>query len=228
MTEKKVDVEQVTSDSSMSMACYIKTSNIDEVTADMLKTYDQDGDGVFDRNEVVTIIRDLRGVMKSKEQLEASSRFFKRLFMAAVFFCGLALASMVGISYAVAILTANTQVRSDGTLLAKGTTTSIATDTSATHYGINKSEAGYCLSSAEASTIRDSVLAGRQVFVETNDEESNTHAVEQLMASGAVLNDEAEEYCFYTPETNARRMCLTRSIECAQERRRLGNIDFLD
>jgi hypothetical protein len=202
------------------MEYYIKTSNIDGVTADMMRTYDKDGDGVFDKDEVVAIIRDLRGAMKSNEQLDASSRHFKRLFILAIFFCVLLLTSMVGISYALAILTVTTEVRSDGALLAKGTTTAIATGTSASLYGINKSEAGYCLTAAEAFTIRDSVLAGRQVLVKTNDEESNTHVVEQLIASGAVIDDEAEKYCFHTPESTTP-ICLTRSDDCTEARRRL-------
>jgi hypothetical protein len=202
------------------MEYFIKTSNVDEVTADMMRKYDKDGDGVFNKDEVVAIISDLRGAIKSNEQLDASSKLFKRLFMAAVFFCALLLTSMVAISYAVAILTANTEVRSDGTLLAKGTTTAIATDSIANLYSINKSEAGYCLTVEEGLIIRDSVLAGRQVLVETNDEESNTHVVEQLIASGAVIDDEAEKYCFHTPESTTP-ICLTRSDECTQERRRL-------
>jgi hypothetical protein len=202
------------------MEYFIKTSNVDEVTADMMRKYDKDGDGVFNKDEVVAIISDLRGAIKSNEQLDASSKLFKRLFMAAVFFCALLLTSMVAISYAVAILTANTQVQSDGTLLAKGTTTAIATANTANLYGINKSEAGYCILVEEALAIKDSILAGRQVFVETNDEEFNTHVVEQLMASGAVLDDEAQRYCFHTPESTTR-MCFTLSDECTQERRRL-------
>jgi hypothetical protein len=43
--------------------------------------------------------------------------------MAAVFFCVLLLTSMFGLSYAVAALTANTEVKSDGTLVSKGTST---------------------------------------------------------------------------------------------------------
>jgi hypothetical protein len=206
------------------MEDYIMTSNIAEATAHLLRTYDQDGDGEFDRNEVVAIIRDLRGATKSNEQLDASRRLFKRLFKATAFCSVLLLTSMLGISYAVAVLTASTQVQSDGTLLAKGTTTTIATDSRANRYGINKSEAGYCLSAEEVFTIRDSVLAGRQVLVETNDEESNTHSVEQLIPSGAVLDDEAEKYCFYTRGITTP-ICLTRSVECTQARRRLWKVE---
>jgi hypothetical protein len=87
---------------------------------------------------------------------------------------------MFGLSYAVAALTANTELQSDGTLVSKGTTTAIATDSRANLYVINKSEAGYCLTAAESFTIRDSVLAGRQVLFESSDGESNTNVVEQL------------------------------------------------
>jgi hypothetical protein len=191
------------------MEFYIKKSNLDKY-----------GNGVFDNDEVIAIIRDLRGALKSNEQLGASNRLFKRLLMAAVFSFVLLLTATIGISYTIAVLTTNTQVRSDGALLAQGTTTSIATATSASLYGINKSEAGYCLTAAETFTIRDRVLAGRQVLVQLNDEDSNTHAVDQLIASGAVINDEAQKYCFFTP-TSTTPMCLTRSDECTQERRRL-------
>jgi hypothetical protein len=207
------------------MEFYIKTKNLDdEVTADMLRTHDKNGNSVFGKDEVVAIIHDLRGVMKSNEQLDASSRLFKRLFMVAVFVCVLLLTSLVAMSYAFAALSTNTQVRSDGALLAKGTTTAIATATSAKLYAINKSEAGYCLTAEEAFTIRDSVLAGRQVLVETNDEESNTRLVEQLIASGAVIDDGAQKYCFSTPERSTP-ICLTRSVECTQARRRLWKVE---
>jgi hypothetical protein len=202
------------------MEYYIKTSHIDDATADLMVKYDKDGDGSFSKDEVVAIILDLREAIKCNKDLGTSNKLFKRLFMGAVVFVVLLLTSMLGISYAVAVLTASTQVQSDGTLLAKGTTTAIATDSRATLYGINKSEAGYCLTAEEAFTIRDSVLAGKQVLVETNDEESNTHVVEQFLASGAVIDDEAEKYCFHTPES-ATPICLTRSDECTEERRRL-------
>jgi hypothetical protein len=81
--------------------------------------------------------------------------------MAAVFFCVLLLTSMFGLSYVVAALTANTEVKSDGALVSKGTATAISTDSRANLYGVNKSEAGYCLSAAEAFAIKDRVLAGR-------------------------------------------------------------------
>jgi hypothetical protein len=37
-------------------------------------------------------------------------------------------------------------------------------DSGVTNYGVNKSEAGYCLSAAEALTIRDSVLDNRSLL----------------------------------------------------------------
>jgi hypothetical protein len=209
---------QLVKEKSVTMEYFLETSKLDRATADLLVKYDKDGDGSFSKDEVVAIILDLREAIKSNEDLGASNKFFKRLLVAAVIFCVLLLTSMAGISYAVAALTANTEVQSDGTLLSKGTTTAIATDARANIYGVNKSEAGYCLTAAEAFTIRDSVLAGRQVLVETNDEESNTHVVEQLIASGATIDDEAQEYCFSTPESTTP-ICLTRSDECTQERR---------
>jgi hypothetical protein len=213
---------QLVKETSVTMEYFLETTKLDEATRDLLVKYDKDGDGSFSKDEVVAIILDLREAIKSNEDLNASSKIFKRLLVAAVVFCVLLLASMAGLSYAVAALTAITEVQSDGTLVSKGTTTAIATDSRADLYGVNKSEAGYCLSAQEAFTIRDSVLAGRQVLVEANDEETNTHVVEQLIASGAVIGD--EKFCFSTPESTTP-FCLTRSDECTQARRRLWKIE---
>ncbi len=211
---------QFVKENSVTMEYFLETSKLDRATADLLVKYDKDGNGSFSKDEVVAIILDLREAIKCNKDLGTSNKLFKRLFMGAVVFVVLLLTSMLGISYAVAVLTANTQVQSDGTLLAKGTTTAIATANSANIYAIKKSEAGYCLTVEEGLIIRDNILAGRQVLVETNDEESNSHVVEQLIASGAVIDDEAQRYCFHTPESTTR-MCLTQSDECTQERRRL-------
>jgi hypothetical protein len=202
------------------MEYFLETSKLDRATADLLVKYDKDGNGSFSKDEVVAIILDLRGAIKSNEDLGASNKLFKRLLAAAAVFCVLLLASMFGLSYAVAALTANTEIQSDGTLVSKGTTTVIATDNRADHFSITKSEAGYCLSVAEAFAIKDSILAGKQVLVETNNDESNTHVVQQLIPSGAEIDDEAVTFCFHTPESNTT-MCLTRSDECTEERRRL-------
>jgi hypothetical protein len=211
---------ELVKENSVTMEYFLETAKLDRETADLLIKYDKNGNGSFRKDDVVAIILDLRGAIMANEDLGASNKLYKRLLLAAVVVCVLLLSSMFGLSYVVAVLTTNTQVRSDGALLAKGTTTAIATGTSASLYGINKSEAGYCLTVAEALTIRDSVLAGRQVLVQLNDEDSNTHVVEQLIPSGAVIDDEAQKYCFSTP-TSTTPKCLTRSDQCTQERRRL-------
>jgi hypothetical protein len=215
---------ELVKEKSVSMKYFLETAKLDQATADLLVKYDTDGNGYFSKDEVVAIIDDLRGAVQSNEDLGASNKLYKRLFMAAFVFCVLLFTSMFGLGYAVAVLTANTEVQSDGTLLSKGTTTVIATDSRADLHSINKSEAGYCLTAAEAFTIRDSVLAGTQVLVQLNDEDSKSHAVEQLIASGAVIDDEAQKFCFSTP-TSTTPKCLTPSDECTQERRRLD--DFL-
>jgi hypothetical protein len=201
------------------MEYFLESSNLDRATADLLVKYDKDGDGSFNKDEVVAIILNLREAIKSNEDLGASNKMFKRLLMAAFFFCALLFTSMFGLSYAVAALSANTEVTSDGTLLSKGTTTTIATDSRANIHGVNNSEAGYCLSAAEVLTIKDSILAGRQVLLEGNDDEGNTNIVEQLIPSGAVIDDATANYCFYTPEGTT--VCLVPSDGCTQQRRRL-------
>jgi hypothetical protein len=209
---------ELAKEKSVTMEYFLETSELDRSTADLLVKYDKDGDGSFSKDEVVAIILDLREAVKSNEDLGAANTLFKRLLTGAVIFCALLFTSMFGLSYTVAVLTATTQVQSDGTLLSAGTTTVIATDSRSNLFDVSNSEAGYCLSAAEVLAIKDSVLAGRQVLLEGNDDEGNTNIVEQLIPSGAVLDDTTRNYCFYTPEGTT--VCLVPSDGCAQQRRR--------
>jgi hypothetical protein len=74
------------------------------------------------------------------------------------------LASMFSLSHAVAVLTAKTEVRG-GTLKAKGSETTIATDSRATTFVIEDQVAGttYCLT--EAVAIKEQVFRGRNGII---------------------------------------------------------------
>jgi hypothetical protein len=100
----------IVKEKSATMEHFLETSDLDAATADMLKTYDQNGDGSFSKAKVVTII----------QTLGASNKFFKRLLIASFICCALLLTSMFGLSYTVAAITASTKVQSDGTMLSSG------------------------------------------------------------------------------------------------------------
>jgi hypothetical protein len=61
------------SEKSMSMEYFLETWNLDKETASMLLKYDQDGNGHFSKNEVVSIVLDLKETKKTNESLDASS-----------------------------------------------------------------------------------------------------------------------------------------------------------
>jgi hypothetical protein len=69
----------------------------------LLLKYDRDGNGHFSKDEVVSIILDLKETKRTNEALDASKKLFKRLFIGAVMLCLLLLSGVFGLRYAVAV-----------------------------------------------------------------------------------------------------------------------------
>jgi len=187
--------EKQNKDKSVTMEYFIETSHLDTATADMLRKYDKSGVGTFSKDEVVSIILDLRETLRKNEILGNSNKLFKRLLFGSIGFIVLLLASMFGLSYAVAALTANTEVQNDGTLLAKNTDTAISTDSRAIVHEVTASNEQYCLMSTEVAAIKDEVLAGKNVVMQIND---SATSLEQLFASGSKFDE--NQACFWVPE----------------------------
>jgi hypothetical protein len=148
---------------------------------------------------VVSIVLDLKETRRTNESLDSSNKLFKRLFIGAAVLCVLLLSGMFGLSYAVAVLTANTEVKSDGTLVSKGGTAFIATDSTANFYEMHKTDGNYCMTQEEAMAIKYQVLSGRNVIVQFDEFDGNHAFVEQLTASGANIDDESQSACFKAP-----------------------------
>jgi hypothetical protein len=194
---------------SVTMEYFLETSHLDAATADMLKKYDQNGDGSFSKSEVVAIILDLRETIKANESLGASNKFFKRLLIASFIFCALLLTSMFGLSYAVAAITANTEVQSDGTMLSRGGASVIATASVASKYDFGRNDNGqYCIPPEEMQAITEQVFSGRDVLVELGEFTENHKLVEQLQAAGADVNEASGAVCFWVGGAEQRKMCL--------------------
>jgi hypothetical protein len=188
---------------------YFKTPHLDAATADMLKNYNKKGDRCFSQADVVAIVLDLRETMKANETLASSNKLFKRLLIASFVFCTLLLTSVFGLSYAVAAISANTEVQSDGTMLSRGGASVIATDSAASKYDFGRNDDGlYCVPPEEMKAITEQVFSGRNVLVEFGEMTENHKLVEQLQASGADLNEASGAVCFWQGGDVKSSMCL--------------------
>jgi hypothetical protein len=197
------------------MEYFLETTHLDKATTSMLLKYDEDGNGHFSKDEVVSIILDLKATKMTNEALDASKKLFKRLFIGAAVLCALLLSGMFGLSYAVAVLTANTEVKSDGTLMSKGGTAFIATDSTANVYEMYNTDGNYCMTEEEAAIIKEQALSGRNVLVQFNEFDGNQAFVEHLSASGAYIDDESQSVCFPAPELGADKyLCMKPSENC--------------
>ena len=217
---------ELVKEKSLTMEYFLETRNLDQHTQDLLLKYDKDQDGTFSKDEVACIVLDLRAAQTSNEMLDESNRLYKRLLIAASVLFVFLLSGMFGLSYAVAVLTSNTDVRSDGTLLAKGSDVAIATDTRADMHVLEKNDAGiYCMDEYDVDLLVGEVLAGKKVIVEKNDNANGDVNLEQVHASGMVVKDDGLP-CFIFPEQGPELKCLERSEECERQRRRLCTGDF--
>jgi hypothetical protein len=191
------------------MEYFLEASHLDAATADMLKNYDKDGDGSFSKQEVVAIILDLRETMRANETLGASNKLFKRLLIASFIFCVLLLTSMFSLSYAVAVITATTEVQSDGTMLSKDGASVIATASTASKYDIGRNDNGhYCIPAEEMHLIREHVFSGRNGLLELGEFTENHKLVEQLQATGADIDEASGGLCFWVGGDELTSLCL--------------------
>jgi hypothetical protein len=199
-------VRELVKEKSVTMEYFLETSHLDATTAEMLKKYDKDGNGSFSKDEVVAIVLDLREAMHSNELLGKSNTMFKRLFLVVTAFSLLLLTSIFGLSYAVAALTANTDVRSDGLMLTKDGSAVIATDNVASEYSVGPNSDGvYCLSLQEGGEIIFAAKQGRNVLLTVGDEGGVEHTL-SMSANG--MEHVGDAYCFWNAETQSQN-CLT-------------------
>jgi hypothetical protein len=208
-------VEEQSDENSVSMEFFLETRSLDKETASMLLKYDQDGNGRFSKDEVVSIILDLKETKRTNESLDSSNKLFKRLFIGTVLLCVSLLSGMCGISYAVAVLTANTKVKSDGTLMSKDGTAFIATDNTANVYHMDKSDGNYCMTEEEAMAIKSQTLSGKNVLVQFDEFDGNHAIVQQLRASGTDIDAESQTVCFKAPELGPDKyLCMSPNESC--------------
>jgi hypothetical protein len=210
------------------MEDFIESRNLDKDTAEMLRAYDKDGNGVFSKGDVVSIILDLRKERVNHDELATSNKVYKRLLWSAIVLCFLSLAGMFALSCGVAALTATTYVSSDGTLMVVGTDTVVAADYRAEVHSLPMIDNGfYCLTWDEVDLMHMQVLNGRNVVLH----QINLNGSERIstISEGGVTID-GDKTCFAT--STGETECASSSAECegraagrtlsADERRRLG------
>lgn len=199
-------VRELVKEKSVTMEYFLETSHLDATTAEMLKKYDKDGNGSFSKDEVVAIVLDLREAMHSNELLGKSNTMFKRLFLVVTAFSLLLLTSIFGLSYAVAALTANTDVRSDGLMLTKDGSAVIATDNVASQYSVGPNSDGvYCLTLMEGAQLIAGAKQGRNVLL-TVGNEGGLEQTRSMSANG--MEHVGDAFCFWNAETQSQ-SCLT-------------------
>jgi len=171
---------------SVTMEYFLETSHLDADTAALLKKYDKDGNGSFSKDEVAAIIMDLREAMRSNQELGSSNKLFKRLLIASCVFCVLLLASMFGLSYAVAALTAKTDVDSSGALTKAGSSEHVSTDARAEVHIVNyNADGNLCVTMDEINAMVEEVHSGKNVMMETINGGNTT--VNQISGNGMTI-----------------------------------------
>lgn len=221
-------IDELIKQKSVTMEYFIESRNLDKETAELLRKYDRDENGSFSKDEVVSIILDLKEHKRAAQHLEISNNFFKKLLVVAVVLCMLLLGGMFGLSFAVTALTANMDVSTEGNLVPATSTTNsattyIATDGVANIYEISKLDGIYCVTEQDAELINNQVFNGRNVLVELDEFDDDNHVfVEKLNASGADVDPMTGEVCFPAPELGeGKQLCLKYDDRCAAASRKL-------
>lgn len=220
LQESPENVRQLVKEKSVTMEYFLETSHLDSATAEMLKKYDRDGDGSFSKDEVVAIILDLREAMQSNEMLGQSNKLFKRLLVAALCFCVLLLTAMFGLSYAVAALTAKTDISGTGVMTTIDGKSVVATDSTAQMFVFERDEemGVNCISQGDAEAVVDRVTNGRSVMLKI-DKVNMTHTIyEHVSPSGLDVDAAKNSACF--TQTDGRRICIEPVTECVPFARR--------
>ena len=197
-TPGRPGLERTESRETVTMEHFLETARLDHETTKMLLRYDKDGNGSFSKDEVVQIILDLRAEMSENEKLTISNKLFKKLLCVAGILSALLILSMIGVSYAVAILTTKTDVDSSlGNALVKaGTHQIVSTDSRAqVHQVVADPVSGaFCVTRDEVEVWRHEVTLGRNVVLETYADSSAS----AVMLSGVGIRETGDDLCFVT------------------------------
>ena len=192
--------DQLVKTKSTTMEFFLESRNIDHVTEKMLRQYDKDGNGSFSKDEVVSIVIDLREESYVNRELAKYNKIYKQLLCVAVGFVILLLSGMFALSYTVAQLTMKTDVETnyygDNALVKAGTHDIVSTDSRSEVHTLTKNEFGVlCTTPDEALLMKVEVEAGRNVAVVANDPLNDSQSVLYLNGGSTYTNTDGD-FCW--------------------------------
>mmetsp|Transcript_56966 Transcript_56966/g.138783 ORF Transcript_56966/g.138783 Transcript_56966/m.138783 type:complete len:332 (-) Transcript_56966:1452-2447(-) len=217
--------------STMPMEDFLKMTQLDESAKSMMLKYDKDGDGSFSKEEVAELIKDLQAQARVNTDLAMANKILKRILIGAIVFFFLLVASIFGLSFAVAQLSKDTAVdMSSGAMYAKGsggndgnTGVIVATNSRADVFHAESYEFGDCLLVSDFVSIKENVLKGTNVVLQRNAMTGRNITLEQLAATGATMEQDVDSetgdiifddegtICFFLPDKpNNEPYCMTK------------------
>mmetsp|Transcript_56967 Transcript_56967/g.138789 ORF Transcript_56967/g.138789 Transcript_56967/m.138789 type:complete len:333 (-) Transcript_56967:1450-2448(-) len=217
--------------STMPMEDFLKMTQLDESAKSMMLKYDKDGDGSFSKEEVADLIKDLQAQARVNADLAMANKILKRILIGAIVFFFLLVASIFGLSFAVAQLSKDTAVdMSSGAMYVKGsggndgnTGVIVATNSRADVFHAESYEFGDCLLVSDFLSIKENVLKGTNVVLQRNSMTGRNITLEQLAATGATMEQDVDSetgdiifddegtICFFLPDKpNNEPYCMTK------------------
>mmetsp|Transcript_56965 Transcript_56965/g.138780 ORF Transcript_56965/g.138780 Transcript_56965/m.138780 type:complete len:283 (-) Transcript_56965:107-955(-) len=215
----------------MPMEDFLKMTQLDESAKSMMLKYDKDGDGSFSKEEVADLIKDLQAQARVNADLAMANKILKRILIGAIVFFFLLVASIFGLSFAVAQLSKDTAVdMSSGAMYVKGsggndgnTGVIVATNSRADVFHAESYEFGDCLLVSDFLSIKENVLKGTNVVLQRNSMTGRNITLEQLAATGATMEQDVDSetgdiifddegtICFFLPDKpNNEPYCMTK------------------
>ena len=196
-----------------------------------MRKYDEDGQGYFTKKDVAGIVCDLQEQFRKNEELHLSNRMLKKLLVAAIIFFFLLVASIFGLSFAVASLTKELSVNVNqiGAALTTTDGTIVSTDSRADVYQSEEVEEGVdCISTEAVEAIKQNVVGGKNVMMQRFGMDGTGFQLASLAAGGAHYDEELDLYCYPIPgSTTGDAYCISPQAhpKCSAQNgnRRLGN-----
>jgi hypothetical protein len=197
----------------LTMDQFLQTAGLDDSARSMMLKYDKDGDGSFSKEEVASLIKDLQTQGRANADLAMANKILKRILIGAIIFFLLLVASIFGLTFAVANLTKETTIdTTSGTLYAKDSEVIVATNSRADVFQAESFDFGDCILTSDVVNIKENILKGTNVVLQRNPYTGKNVSLEQLTASGAQLEqdvtptgdiivDRDGKVCFHLPDS---------------------------
>ena len=212
----------------MPMEFFIESRNLDQVTAQILKSYDKSNDGHFSKEEVISIVLDLKQQCSVHDDLVKYNKLYKRVLCLAILFAVFILNATLLLSLVVANLTIKMDVVEDGTMVVAGSSDNqaVSTDSRADIHDLVQNEYGVmCTTLDEALLMKLEVEVGRNVVILSTDTATDAQQLTQISGRGTEWYSNGD-FCFIPPGNGNHKLCFQEHVSCNSSNtagRRLSN-----